>query len=223
MGDDQRQHLELARDLANRFNHRYGETFVVRACHPRRRPGHGPAASGTQDVQVRPTRRWARCSCSTSPRRSAQSSGRRLRTANPRCATTQWPNRGWPTLLSILAAATDDKPEALAGNYSQYGPLKADAAEAVIELLQPLQQRFAELEADPETQRILATVAARRSHGGPQDDPREERWACRSGPAQARRGQLSDTNSWDSSSPLELAAHLGLAVHAATLGLLDAS
>jgi tryptophanyl-tRNA synthetase len=76
---------------------------------------------------------------------------------------------GVANLLSILAAATDDKPEALAGNYSQYGPLKADAAEAVIGLLQPLQQRFAELTADPaQTQRILATGAAKaRAMAGP--------------------------------------------------------
>ena len=41
VGDDQRQHLELTRDLAIRFNHRYGDTFVVpEARHPRR-PGRG--------------------------------------------------------------------------------------------------------------------------------------------------------------------------------------
>jgi tryptophanyl-tRNA synthetase len=76
---------------------------------------------------------------------------------------------GVANLLSILAAATDDKPEALAGNYSQYGPLKDDAAEAVVELLRPLQQRFAELAADPaETTRILATGAAKaRAMAGP--------------------------------------------------------
>jgi tryptophanyl-tRNA synthetase len=76
---------------------------------------------------------------------------------------------GVTNLLTILAAATDDKPEALAGNYSQYGPLKDDAAEAVVELLRPLQQRFAELAADPaETTRILATGAAKaRAMAGP--------------------------------------------------------
>ncbi|MEQ1786493.1 MAG: tryptophan--tRNA ligase, partial [Acidimicrobiales bacterium] len=49
----------------------------------------------------------------------------------------------------ILGAATDAAPEALAAGYSQYGPLKADAAAAVIELLRPLQARYAELQADP--------------------------------------------------------------------------
>ena len=84
---------------------------------------------------------------------------------------------GVANLLSILAAATDDDPEALAGNYTQYGPLKADAAEAVIELLRPLQERFAELAADPaRPQRILATGAAKAAgpwpgHDGPGPRP----------------------------------------------------
>src|SRR5690606_37948307 len=48
----------------------------------------------------------------------------------------------------------------VAAGYTQYGPLKADTAEAVIELLRPLQQRYAELAADPaETARILAMGA----------------------------------------------------------------
>ena len=56
---------------------------------------------------------------------------------------------GVANLLAILAAATGGDPEVLAGKYTQYGPLKADAAAAVIELLRPLQERFAELAADP--------------------------------------------------------------------------
>ena len=63
VGDDQRQHLELARDVAERFNSRYGETFTV----PRRRvPGgrradHGPAGADEQDVDDRRHARRARC------------------------------------------------------------------------------------------------------------------------------------------------------------------
>ena len=70
---------------------------------------------------------------------------------------------------SITRAATDGDPEALADKYTQYGPLKDDAAAAVIKLLAPLQSRFAELVADPgETHRILATGAAKaQSMAGP--------------------------------------------------------
>lgn len=63
---------------------------------------------------------------------------------------------GVSNLLSILGAATGKSPEALAESYTQYGPLKGDTAEAVIELLRPIQARFAELQADPaETERLL--------------------------------------------------------------------
>ncbi|MGH9273737.1 MAG: tryptophan--tRNA ligase, partial [Acidimicrobiales bacterium] len=55
---------------------------------------------------------------------------------------------GVSNLLGILAAATDGDPTTLAASYTQYGPLKADAATAVIELLRPVQDRYHELVAD---------------------------------------------------------------------------
>ncbi|OWY62460.1 tryptophan--tRNA ligase, partial [cyanobacterium TDX16] len=64
---------------------------------------------------------------------------------------------GVANLLSILGAATGRDPEALAGEYQQYGALKADTAEAVVELLRPLQARYAELAADPGA--VSATLA----------------------------------------------------------------
>jgi tryptophanyl-tRNA synthetase len=75
---------------------------------------------------------------------------------------------GVSNLLSILGAATRADPAALAERYDQYGPLKADTAEAVIDLLRPVQERFAALAADPaETARILALGAdkARKTAG----------------------------------------------------------
>ena len=63
---------------------------------------------------------------------------------------------GVSNLLSILGASTGRTPEEVAEVYSMYGPLKADTADAVVELLRPVQTRFAELEADPaETARLL--------------------------------------------------------------------
>ena len=55
---------------------------------------------------------------------------------------------GVSNLLEILAAATDSTPEEVAQRYSQYGPLKTDAGEAVIELLRPIQARYHELVTD---------------------------------------------------------------------------
>jgi tryptophanyl-tRNA synthetase len=67
---------------------------------------------------------------------------------------------GVSNLLSILAAVTGGDPAALAERYTQYGPLKSDTAEAVIELLRPVQKRYAELAADPgATAKILALGA----------------------------------------------------------------
>ena len=67
---------------------------------------------------------------------------------------------GVSNLLDILSACTGTAPDALAENYTQYGPLKGDTAEAVIELLRPIQERFGELQADPaETERLLRVGA----------------------------------------------------------------
>ncbi|MFP3899832.1 MAG: tryptophan--tRNA ligase [Acidimicrobiia bacterium] len=163
VGEDQRQHLELARDLAMRFNARYGDTFVV--------PEHAlpPVAARVMDLQ-HPQRKMSKSVESPQGtvlvlddprvierkfRRAVTDSGTEVRydpVAKP----------GVSNLLSILAAATDGDPDALAGRYSQYGPLKADAADAVIELLRPVQDRFAELAADPaHVQKILALGAAK--------------------------------------------------------------
>ena len=63
IGDDQRQHLELARDIAERFNSRFGETFVVpQGVYPGdRRADHGPAGADEEDVDDRRHARRARC------------------------------------------------------------------------------------------------------------------------------------------------------------------
>jgi tryptophanyl-tRNA synthetase len=71
---------------------------------------------------------------------------------------------GVSNLLGILAAITGRSAEVVAADYTQYGPLKADCGEAVVELLTPIQARFAELAADPaETSRVLGLGAAKAS------------------------------------------------------------
>ena len=67
---------------------------------------------------------------------------------------------GVSNLLEILAACTGEAPEALAARYSQYGPLKADTGEAVVELLRPIRERYLELRADDgELLRLLGVGA----------------------------------------------------------------
>ncbi|WP_326729798.1 tryptophan--tRNA ligase [Streptomyces phaeochromogenes] len=150
VGDDQAQHVELARDLAVRFNQRYGHTFVVpRATLPK-------VATRVMNLQE-PTSKMGK-SDDVGPgivylldepevirkkvMRAVTDSGRDVaydREARP----------GVSNLLEILAACGSGNPEALAGVYESYGSLKKDTAEAVVELLRPVQQRHKELCADP--------------------------------------------------------------------------
>ncbi|MET9395872.1 tryptophan--tRNA ligase [Streptomyces sp. NPDC006624] len=150
VGDDQRQHVELARDLAVRFNQRYGHTFVV----PRAtRPGVAARVMNLQD----PASKMGK-SDDTGPgivhlldepdvvrkkvMRAVTDSGREVvydREGRP----------GLANLLEILAACAGGSPEELAGAYGSYGELKRDTAEAVVEVLRPLRARHKELSADP--------------------------------------------------------------------------
>ena len=104
VGDDQRQHLELTRDVAERFNSRYGATFVVpEADIPKvGRPGDGPAGAHPQDVEVDRLARRAPCSCSTTRPSSRRSSSGPSPTTTARCASTRPAKPGVSNLLSIL-------------------------------------------------------------------------------------------------------------------------
>jgi len=163
VGDDQRQHLELTRDLAERFNGRYGETFVVpRATVP-------SVAARVMDLQ-NPTRKMSKSE--ESPQgtilvlEDLDSVARKIRRA-----VTDTDNDvvydpdtkpGVSNLLSILGACTSTSPSELAERYTQYGPLKSDTADAVVETLRPIQERYAALAADPAgTRAVLAAGADR--------------------------------------------------------------
>ena len=177
VGDDQRQHLEMARDLAVRFNSRYGDTFVVPAA------AIPPVAARVMDLQA-PERKMSKSVDSPQgtvlvldePKVIERKFKRAVTDSETEVRYDPDLKPGVSNLLSILAAATGGDPGALAERYSQYGPLKADTAEAVIELLRPLQARFAELSADPgETARILALGAdkARKTAGAKMDRVRD--------------------------------------------------
>jgi tryptophanyl-tRNA synthetase len=161
VGDDQRQHLELSRDLAIRFNHRYGETFVVpEAAIP-------TVGARVMDLQS-PTNKMSKSA--ESPQGTillledlggvAKKIKRAVTDTDNDVRFDPATKPGVSNLLSILGAITDRDPVGLADDYSQYGPLKSDTADAVIELLRPIQLRFAELAADPAgTAGILAKGA----------------------------------------------------------------
>jgi tryptophanyl-tRNA synthetase len=150
VGDDQRQHLELARDLAIRWNHRYGDTFVVpEASIPE-------AGARVMDLQE-PTSKMSksrgtpqgRIDLLDSPTDITRKVKRAVTDTDGEVRYDRAAKPGVSNLLELLAAVTGTTPQAVAERYSQYGPLKADTAEAVVEYLRPFQERFAEVVADP--------------------------------------------------------------------------
>jgi tryptophanyl-tRNA synthetase len=164
VGDDQRQHIELARDLAIRFNGRYGDTFVV--------PRHviPPAGARVMDLQD-PTKKMSKSLESPQgtvlvldePAVIERKFKRAVTDSENEVRYDPEAKPGVANLLSILAAATDGDPAALAAGYQQYGPLKQDCAEAVVELLRPLQQRYAELAAEPGAAAQILDIGAKKA------------------------------------------------------------
>ncbi|NNE73016.1 MAG: tryptophan--tRNA ligase [Acidimicrobiales bacterium] len=170
VGDDQRQHIEITRDIAERFNHRYGDTLVVPAA------VIPDAGARVMDLQ-RPTNKMSKSLDSATGTigvlddpKSIEKKIKRAVTDNDAEVRFDVENKpGVSNLLSILGAATGRQPTDLVEDYTQYGPLKSDTAEAVIELLRPIQQRHDELAGDPGAiESILATGADKaRSVAGP--------------------------------------------------------
>jgi tryptophanyl-tRNA synthetase len=164
VGDDQRQHLELARDVAIRFNHRYGDTFVVpEATIP-------PVGARIMDLQE-PTRKMSKSVDSPQgtvlvldpPATIAKKIKRAVTDNDGEVRYDVAAKPGVANLLSILGAVTGEAPQDLAGRYEQYGPLKSDVADAVVDALRPLQERFAELQADPAQVDAIARQGAEKA------------------------------------------------------------
>ena len=162
VGDDQRQHIELARDVANRFNTRCGADILVV-------PEHviPPVGARIMDLQ-QPANKMSKSLDSPQgtilvlddPKTIEKKVKRAVTDTDNEVRFDSAAKPGVSNLLSILGAATDRDPAALADDYGMYGPLKADTAEAVVELLRPVQTRYAELGADPgATDEILRTGA----------------------------------------------------------------
>jgi tryptophanyl-tRNA synthetase len=155
VGDDQRQHLELTRDLAQRFNSRYGDTFVIpEAVVP-------PAGRGARIMDLQdPTKKMSKSS--ESPQGTIglfddpATIERKIRRAVTDTDTGPDAVRydpvtkpGVANLLEILAAVQGRRPEAVAGDYTQYGPLKADLAAAVVSVVEPIRAAYRTWAADP--------------------------------------------------------------------------
>ncbi len=162
IGDDQRQHLELARDVADRFNARFGETFRIPA-------GVYPEVGARiMDLQE-PTRKMS--TTGTSPqgtlllldppdvirrkvRGAVTDSGGEVRRADDKPGVTN--------LIDLMTVATGEPAEAIERRYdgAGYGRFKDEVADAVIELLAPIQERYRAVRDDPgELARLLGRGA----------------------------------------------------------------
>jgi tryptophanyl-tRNA synthetase len=158
VGEDQRQHVELTRDVAERFNSRYGQTLAVpKVVTPKlgakildlqdptkKMSTTGGTAQGTVQMLDEPD--VIRKKIKT----AVTDSGREVRRGEGK--------EGIENLISIMSVATGQQPEAIESRYDSagYGDFKADVAEAVVEMFAPIQARYRELRADPaELQRLL--------------------------------------------------------------------
>jgi tryptophanyl-tRNA synthetase len=165
VGEDQRHHIELARDLGQRFNHRYGEVFrLPKAVHP-------PAGARVMDLQDPATKMSKSASTDKGivnvlddPKRIEKKFKSAVTDSDPD-ARIRFDRDGKPgvtNLLEILSAVTGAPIDELVTEYDGrgYGGFKSAVAEAVIERLRPVRERFDELADDPaEVERLLAVGA----------------------------------------------------------------
>jgi tryptophanyl-tRNA synthetase len=165
VGEDQRQHLELTRDVAARFNARYGPTFVVpEAVTPE-------VAARVMDL-ADPTTKMGKTSASDAgvifvldpPDVVRRKVSRAVTDSAAGVAYDPVARPGAANLLDILAACVGGSPAALAEGFSGYGALKRTVVEAVVARLHPIRTRYLELARDPGYLRgVLADGAERAS------------------------------------------------------------
>ncbi len=149
VGEDQRQHIEITRDIALRFNYRFGETFVIpEAVTPK-------AGARVMDLQD-PTSKMSKSADSDAgcimmmddPSDIARKFKRAVTDSDNEVRYDRATKPGISNLLEILAVSTGSTPQDLADKYTQYGPLKTDTGDAVVEMLRPIQTRYTELMTD---------------------------------------------------------------------------
>jgi tryptophanyl-tRNA synthetase len=151
VGEDQRQHLELTRDLAQRFNSRYGATFTVKDT-AKILDLQDPAAKMSKSLPNGAVFLLDDPKVITKRLKSAVTDSETEVRFDPEAKP------GVSNLLTILGAFTGRDPESVAKDYDGrgYGALKADAAEAVVGFAAPYSARVAELVGDPaELQRLM--------------------------------------------------------------------
>jgi tryptophanyl-tRNA synthetase len=180
IGDDQKQHLELTRDIAERFNSRYGETFKL--------PEGRFAETGGRIMDLQEPEKKMSTTAGT-PQGTVlildepDTIRKKVRSAVTDSGTDvrydPEAKPGISNLLEIMSVATGEPIPELEARYDSggYGQFKSDVAEAVVTLLDPIRTRYEELRADePELRALLARGADKaRETSGPTLDQIYER------------------------------------------------
>jgi tryptophanyl-tRNA synthetase len=163
VGEDQRQHVELTRDLAIRFNHRYGDTFVIPEL------AVPEVAARVMDLQE-PTNKMSKSVSSPlgtigildAPKDIERKVRRAVTDTHSDVSYDPLKRPGVSNLLELLAAAEGGDPAELGSRYSTYSTLKSDVSEALVELLRPVRERHRELSADlSHVEKVLADGAVK--------------------------------------------------------------
>jgi tryptophanyl-tRNA synthetase len=175
VGEDQKQHVELTRDIAERFNRLYGETFVV----PQPViPEIGARVMGLDDPLVKMSKSYSHIRGHAvrmldEPKEIERSFMRAVTDSGNEIRFSDQPEKaGVNNLLGIYKAVTGKSVEETERDFTDargYGDLKRRVAEAVIAELMPIRERYEELMRDPaELDRLLAIGAEQaRAYAGP--------------------------------------------------------
>ncbi|WP_321476038.1 tryptophan--tRNA ligase [uncultured Paludibaculum sp.] len=164
VGDDQSQHLELTRDLAQRFNAQYGDTFVMPET---KLPTVGARIMGLDD----PTRKMSKSETGSNHAIALLDEPSVIRKKIMRATTDSGSGVDFDTmgagvanLLAIHQAFTGWTDDQIKNHFAglRYGDLKKTVAEAVVAGLEPIQQRYKEITSDPAYLKGVLREAAER-------------------------------------------------------------
>ena len=168
VGEDQRQHLELSRTLANRFNHRFGKTFVSPEAYIL------PAVAKITDLQD-PSSKMSKSSSSPQgiidlldePGLIRKKIARAVTDAESEVRADEENKPGVTNLLRIYSALTGDPVDDIAARYgnSGYGTFKKELAEVVVDTFAPIRERTAKILADPDGLDKVLLAGASRARG----------------------------------------------------------
>ncbi len=167
VGDDQRQHIELMRDIAERFNERFGETLVV----PEHRiPEIGGRVMDLQAPETKMSTTFGSEQGTLFIRDSDDALTKKVRSAVTDSGTdvVRGPGKdGIANLIEVLAVLRGIAPERVEEEFggSGYGDFKSAVAEAVVETVRPIRDRYEELKADPGYLEQVLAQSAERARG----------------------------------------------------------